>query len=233
MWFLLFLILAPFTPNMDLSISHFFFTPGVGFYNNVLFAALYSYGELFGLATGALTSLLFLLSFVRPKWKKWRAGSLAMTLTLVIGAGLITNIGFKGHWGRPRPKQIIEFEGKHHYRPFWKPNFHTGNDPQKSFPSGHAAMGCYFISLIFVGRRYQSRTLYYLGLFLTLFLGGGLMVARVAQGGHFFSDVLASALLMWYVAKGIDRFTWGAFLQRALCLKPDDTYLKLDEEQRV
>lgn len=208
MWILLLALLAPFTPTLDRHISGLFYAPDIGFYNNVFFYSLYKYGEIFGLATGAIASAVFLLSFLRPEWKKWRKGSLVMVLTLVIGAGLIVNSGFKEYWGRPRPKQIVEFGGKHEYRPFWKPNFQTQHDPQKSFPSGHVAMGFYFLSLCLVGRRYKNPTLFGAGLFLTLFLGGGLMIARVVQGGHFFSDVIISPLIMWYVAKGVDHYVF-------------------------
>lgn len=228
MWLLIFLLLAPFTPKIDLYLSSIFYTPGLGFYNNALFSILFNYGELFGLATGALASLVLLLSFIGSRWKKWRSGALAILLTLVVGAGLITNVGFKGFWARPRPKQIYEFGGKHSYQPFWHPQLQSRQDPQKSFPSGHVAMGCYFFSLVYIGRRYRKRFFFFLGIFLTSFLGGGLMIARIAQGGHFFSDVFASAVLMWYMAKIIDRITWGEFAQRILHPKQPDIYLKPD-----
>ncbi len=153
--------------------------------------------------------MCFLCSFLRPQWKKWRAGAAAIILTLVIGAGLITNVGFKGYWGRPRPKQIVEFGGKYHYKPFWRPHLNTRQEPQKSFPSGHVAMGFYFLSLVLVGRRSRSRFLLHTGIILTTVLGGGLMVARVAQGGHFVSDVIAAAVLMWYISIAIVRLTSG------------------------
>jgi lipid A 4'-phosphatase len=225
MWILLFLFFAPFTPTVDLYISGLFYTPGQGFYDNLFFHYLFKYGELFGLATGGLASLAFLLTSLKPKWKKYRRGFLAMILTLALGAGLITNMGLKQYWGRPRPKQVIEFGGKHLYRPFWRPDFNTRHDPQKSFPSGHVAMGFYFLSCCLMGRRYKSNALFWSALFLTLFLGGGLMVGRVAQGGHFVSDVIASLLIMWYVARTVDKclFTWGGSLQRALCVKQRGT----------
>lgn len=217
MWILLLALLAPFTPTLDFYCTGVFYCPETGFYNNAFFACLFQYGELFGLATGGLASGIFALSIFHRKWKKWRRGALAMVLTLVIGAGLITNLGLKGYWGRPRPKQVVEFGGKHVYRPFWNPDFHTRHDPQRSFPSGHVAMGFYFLSLCLVGKRYNSLLLKNTGLFLAIFLGGGLMVVRVAQGGHFFSDVIVSPILMWYVAKGVDRWVftsegWGARL---------------------
>jgi lipid A 4'-phosphatase len=208
MWFLLLALLAPFTPAIDLYCAHAFYSPESGFYNNTLFIILFKYGELFGLATGGMACAALVLSFCHRDWKKWRRGAMAMVLTLVIGAGLITNLGLKGYWGRPRPKQIKEFGGHHSYRPFWRPNFHTRCDPQRSFPSGHVAMGFYFLSLWLVGKRYRIPLLKHMGLFFVAFLGGGLMLTRVAQGGHFFSDVVFSPILMWYVAKGID---WWVF----------------------
>jgi membrane-associated PAP2 superfamily phosphatase len=214
MWILFLALLAPITPFFDFYCAHFFYSQQNGFYNNAVFASLFQYGELFGLMTGVLTSGICVVSLFYKKWIYWRRGALAMVLTLAIGAGLIVNSGFKEYWGRPRPKQVIEFGGKHEYRPFWRPDFHT-TEPQRSFPSGHVAMGFYFLSLVLVGKRYRSRLLRNIGLVFVICLGGGLMVARVAQGGHFFSDVIVSPIVMWYVAKGIDWYLftsvgWGA-----------------------
>lgn len=226
MWILLLALFAPFTPTLDLYVAGYFYSPEYGFYDNVFFHGLFKYGEWFGLATGGAAASVFLITFFLPKWKKFRRGALAMVLTLVIGAGLITNVGFKGHWGRPRPKQIEEFGGTHLYRPFWRPNFHTKADPQKSFPSGHVAMGFYFLSLCLVGRRYNSKLMFNVGLFLTLLLGGGLMIARVAQGGHFVSDVIVSPILMWYVAKGIVKITWAGSARQGPGSKQSGTSAK-------
>ena len=74
--------------------------------------------------------------------------------------------------------------------------------PQKSFPSGHVAMGFYYLSLLLLAKR---AWLFYSALFLILFWGVGLMVTRVVQGGHFVSDVLASFVLMWLIACVADR----------------------------
>jgi lipid A 4'-phosphatase len=223
MWILLFALFAPFTPAIDMYVSGLFYSPETGFYDNLFFHYLFKYGEWFGLATGGAVFFIFLFTFVRPKWKKWRRGSLATVLTLIIGAGLITNVILKGCWGRPRPKQVIAFGGDNLYRPFWHPDFNTKHNPQRSFPSGHVAMGFYFLSLCLVGKRYQSKALFRTGLFLTLFLGGGLMVARIAQGGHFISDVCASPIIMWYVARASVWLTWVGSGQQALCAKLHDT----------
>lgn len=196
---------APFTPFLDLYISSLFFENGK-FHTNAFFDFLFNYGELFGFAICGSAGLVFVVSFFYPKWKRWRYGALVMVLTLVVGAGLITNSLLKANWGRSRPKQVIEFGGKHSYTPFWRPNFAVSH--QKSFPSGHVALGFYYLSLCLIAKRYQSRFLFYSGFILTFFWGGGLMIARLVQGGHFFSDVIISPLIMWYVALGFDRLVF-------------------------
>lgn len=224
MWILFFVLFAPFTPSIDLYVSSLFYSQGLGFYDNFFFHALFKYGEWFGLATGVTAMCLYVLSFFYKKLSKWRQGSLAMLLTLVIGAGLITNICLKGCWGRPRPKQITEFGGKVDYRPFWSPDFRSKDEPQKSFPSGHAAMGCYFLSMCLIGRRYRSKALFLTGLFLTILLGCGLMIGRVVQGGHFVSDVVASSVIMWYIAKGSVWLTWEGSARRSRYAKLFGTF---------
>lgn len=208
---LLFCALAPFTPDLDLWVSSQFFTPaltGKGtFYTNRFFDFLYSYGELFGLGLGGICASIFLLSLFSTSWKKWRRGALSLLLTLVVGAGILVNLGFKEHWGRPRPREVTEFGGKHYFRPFWSPHFGE-KDVQKSFPSGHVAMGFYYFSLAHTAKRYGKQWLYFAALFLILFFGVGLMIGRVVQGGHFLSDVLTSCLLMWVLSLAIDHYLW-------------------------
>lgn len=144
MLILFFILFAPFSPQIDLYVSSLFYSPEQGFCDPLFFHILFEYGEIFVIVTGALTSVMIALSFFWKRLKTWRRGALTLLLTLVLGAGLITNFGFKGHWARPRPKQIVEFGGKHAYRPFWHPHAQKKEDPQKSFPSGHVAMGFYF-----------------------------------------------------------------------------------------
>ena len=124
-------------------------------------------------------------------------------LTIIFGAGLIIDKSFKDHWGRPRPKQTIEFGGTQPFRPFYKPHFFNP-EPSKSFPSGHSSMGFYFFSLVFVGRRLGKRWLFQSATMLAIVLGALLCYTRMAQGGHYFSDVLMSAAIMWWTALFFD-----------------------------
>lgn len=207
---LLLLLLAPFTPKIDLFLSSLFYKEE-HFYNPPLFQFLYIYGESFGFFIGGISVLVVLLSWFYKPLKKYRRPCLAFLCTLAIGAGLLTNVLFKGYWGRARPKETIEFGGKYEYRPFYQPNF-SPPEPQKSFPSGHVAMGFCYISFCFSFKRQKEKWLYYIALPLTLFSGVGLMIARVAQGGHFFSDVFFSLILIWLVALLMDYIFYNRFL---------------------
>ncbi len=190
--------IAPFTPAIDLAIARHFFSEGT-FYENGFTAFLYRYGEITAFFFGGAATLLFLLSSMKPTWKKWRQPALVLTLTFILGAGVIVHAVFKEHWGRPRPKHLVEFGGADSFRPFWSPNFNT-EEPKKSFPSGHVAVGFYYLALCLVGRRIGSRALILTGICLTVFFGFGLFFARLAKGGHFFSDALFSVLIMWLSA---------------------------------
>lgn len=195
--------LAPLTPFLDMEIARFFYD-GAHFVDNGWTRFLYRYGEIFGFICGGFACAIYLLSWGVASLKKWRKGALCLGLTLILGAGITVNMVLKEYWGRPRPKQVEEFGGKSLFLPFYKPHLQQKEDPHKSFPSGHATMGFYYFSLCLVGRRYGSRALFVLGLTLTIGLGVGLSLTRIAQGGHFFSDTVIAALVMWLTALFVD-----------------------------
>lgn len=67
-------------------------------------------------------------------------------------------------------------------------------------------MGFYFFSLALVARRLNYNKTFWIALALALSLGILLSLARIAQGGHFVSDTLVSALVMWLSAYACDRW---------------------------
>lgn len=193
--------------ELDLFFSYLSYHSDTGLFTSspyILF--FYRYGELFGWGLALLSLAILILSFLRPSYKRYQKPTLLLVLTFVIGCGLLINVFFKDHWGRPRPRQIKEFGGTEEYRPFYSPNWQWSKNPWTSFPSGHAAMGFYFITLAILGKRYQSPPLLIAGIFLTLFFGLSLSYARIAQGGHFFSDVVASLAIMWITPLTIRKF---------------------------
>jgi membrane-associated PAP2 superfamily phosphatase len=202
-----FLILAPFTPWVDLSLAHFFFKFSndhiARFMKNPLLDFLFDWGPMPANLLALASAAALICSYLVPRLKKWRNPCLVLLLAYVIGAGVITNGILKEYWGRPRPKQVEQFGGTQAFRPFFLPDF-TNPLPSKSFPCGHCSLGFYFFALFLVGKRLRKPWLWKIGLTLALLLGIALSLSRMAQGGHFFSDTLFSALLMWYTALAID-----------------------------
>jgi len=205
---LIMVILAPFTPWLDKGIENYFYNKDVGFVSNEFIAFVYNYLILPADIVFAFALVLYLLSFFKKNWKTWRKPSLALILAFAIGAGFVAHALLKDHWGRPRPKQVIEYGGTQEFRPFYKPNFFHQPYPSKSFPCGHCLSGFYFFSLAFAGQRLGKKWLFWSGIFLAVSLGGILSYTRMAQGGHFLSDTLFSALIMWYSALICDWFLW-------------------------
>lgn len=205
--FLLFLV---FSPSLDLWSANCFYHPDVaaagGFSQAPWVLFMYRYGVLlcWPFALAALTILVG--SSVYPRWKRWRFVALAYLLTMAIGPGLLVHEVFKDSWNRPRPLQTENFMGPYPFRPLYAPDFSPSDqEPRRSFPSGHASGGFVFFSLYFSGRRYGYRVLAVGGLLLGLFWGGALGFARMAQGGHYLSDIVTTGILVLLVAWATDR----------------------------
>lgn len=213
---LLLAIITPFTGSLDLAISRYFYTNH--FQSNPWFDFIYNDGILPAWLT-VIASLVVLIGsqWIHP-WKQWRRAAWVLILTLAIGSGLLVHLMLKDHWGRPRPKQVIEFGGSQAFRPYYEPNFFHQPEPSKSFPCGHCTMGFYFFSLALIGRCHQSKKVYYGGMILAWSLGILLGWARIAQGGHFFSDVFVSAVIMWITALVLMKFLYYPYeREHSLC----------------
>lgn len=195
------ILLTPFTPFLDLTTSNFFFNKETSsFVQHPFLKAIYHLGVLPGLLTAAIALFFLVGTFFCTSWKRFLAPALSLILTLAIGSGLIINTILKENWNRPRPKQTLQFGGQQKYRPYYLPNLDTPIEPSKSFPSGHASMGFYFFSLSLIFLRHKRKKLFIYVTIISIILGGLLSFTRIAQGGHFFSDVIISAFIMWLTA---------------------------------
>ncbi|MGE4281157.1 MAG: phosphatase PAP2 family protein, partial [Magnetospirillum sp.] len=113
-----------------------------------------------------------------------------LLLSLALGPGLIVNLLLKENWGRPRPSTIRDFGGDNYFvPPLVLSNQCDGNC---SFSSGHGALGFWPVAVaLLVPPPWR-------GAALAAALAFGVMVGfvRIAQGGHFFSDVVFSAVVV-------------------------------------
>lgn len=193
---IIFIAIAPFTPTLDLAIARFFYENG-SFQKNGFLTLFYKWGTWPAwLAAG----------FFIWKLKVYKKFAVLYIATFALGAGFFTNALLKNFWQRPRPVQTLEFGGFSPYHTFWTPLTENLMEPCRSFPCGHATMGFIFITLCMIGYRTKDKILFYSGVFLTLFLGLGLSITRIAQGGHYFSDTLASFLVMWLTTISVDAY---------------------------
>lgn len=210
---LLMAIITPFTPMLDLAITREFYDSGKGFASNAFYDFMFVYGVIPADIVAGLAVIILLLSYISSYWKTWRSSALVLILTLAVGAGFITHVILKDHWGRPRPKQVIEFGGMQPFRPYYEPNFFHQPEPSKSFPCGHCSTGFYFFALALLGKRWNNKAVYWFGMGLAVSLGVALSLTRIAQGGHFLSDTLMTALIMWLTALTFD---WLLFSDKNL-----------------
>ena len=193
---------------IDLAVQSRFFRDGEWFQKDAfLWKTLYVYGTLPTLMVVLVALVALVLSFGKAKWVPWRKAAAYLVLCLVVGPGLIINAGFKENWGRPRPRAIEPFGGQYaHERVFQ----YDASSPGKSFPCGHCSMGFYFFAAgMLLGTK--NRRWGWMAMAATLVLGVLIGMARVAQGGHFLSDVLWSGgfclltSLSLFYALGLDR----------------------------
>ena len=178
-------------PQTDISIANYFWNSGwhdkTGWYGLVYYGVYW----LSPIIVVALLSLLVYLYLTSSK--KFKKCTIFFLLTcILLGPGLVVNGIFKDHWGRARPSQITEFNGKESFvLPFV---ISQACHKNCSFVSGHASFGFVLFALAYVFQRRR-----YLIAFSSFTLGWIIGYVRMAQGGHFFSDVLYSWLITWFV----------------------------------
>ncbi|GFO70719.1 phosphatase PAP2 family protein [Geomonas limicola] len=183
--------------GLDLGLEQRFYlaAPNWGIGNLDPWRFLYRFGiwPSYLLSSGAL--VLLVAGFFSAKALLFRKSALFMVLLMLLGPGLLVNAVFKDHWGRPRPRQMQLFGGD---RPFHQPWERGIDGAGRSFPSGHASAGFYLIAPYFVLRaRDRRRAL--LALAAGLCYGAIMGVARMAQGGHFPTDVLWAGGIVYLV----------------------------------
>jgi membrane-associated PAP2 superfamily phosphatase len=149
----------------------------------------YAYSLIITAAIGSLITIT--LAYFWPKFQQFRRPATYLLLVIALGPGLVVNLVFKDHWGRPRPSHMTEFGGHHEYIP----PLQLGHTGEKSFTCGHCSVGFAFFALYFLSRKRKD---FYLA--LTVVFGLTLGLTRMSAGGHFLSDILWSGYLVFFVA---------------------------------
>ena len=124
-------------------------------------------------------------------------------IALVINNLIIINLILKNLWGRARPNEVLQFGGKEDFTPWFKIADNCSSNC--SFVSGDSSVGFALVVLYFV-----TNNKYYM--YLAVFFGIIFGVVRIAEGGHFFSDVLFSGVIVFvfsFLIKNIFKKYYG------------------------
>ena len=187
-------------PTLDLTVSAWFYRPpgspgwhGFAADQFAVVAVIHGAVPWFGRTATLLGLLLAVFWRLRPgpvnlRW--WRRG-LMLSLLMVLGTGVVVNAILKENWGRPRPVDVQTFGGAGTFEPALHPSNQCNSNC--SFVSGHAATGFTLLALGLLGAPATRRRWLLWGLAAGLSTGA----LRIAQGGHFLSDVLFSGLVIW------------------------------------
>lgn len=136
------------------------------------------------------------LGFTAPHW-------LFLGICLGVGPGLVANLMFKDQWGRARPKQVVEFGGS---RTFTPPILFSKECPRNcSFVSGEASSTYvpFFAAAVMIPQ--AAVPLAAAGVAMGLAAGA----VRMAQGGHFLSDVIFAGVFMALTVLIVRRIMFG------------------------
>ncbi len=113
--------------------------------------------------------------------------------TLALGPGLVSNLLLKNYWGRSRPVDIVQFGGQDHFVAWWDPRGDcTANC---SFVSGDVSGAIWTLApAALVPPSWRAAA------YGTAAVFGALIgLARMAFGGHFFTDVVFAGLFTYLI----------------------------------
>lgn len=168
-----------------------------------LWKFMYHYGNILPNACGITAGILLLASVLIKKKtdffsKQAKRKIIFVFLLFFLVPGLIVQTS-KVVWGRPRPVEITQFGGTFDFLTPFEPRFdRAGNkNSTNSFPSGHAANAFYMIFPFYVAKKRKALIFGSFGLVYGILMA----ITRVVQGGHFLSDVVTSAFIVYIIAE--------------------------------
>jgi len=179
-----------FYPQIDITISSFFYKDG--FYLRGSFFERFFYRSV-PIIVSVLTVgsiFLFIYNFIKKKNILGidKKTILYILLVLSLAPGLIVNSLLKEEWGRARPMDIVEFGSTKTFTPAFILSDQGGN----SFSSGHGAAAFSVLGFALLAR---SRKKFWIALALSY--GVAVSFARIIGGGHYLSDNVTSFFIVY------------------------------------
>ena len=189
-------------PELDLKLSALFYDASARSFplKDDALAAFARDGAMWivwGIALPSILALLFkLVRPVRPLLLSGRA-IVFLLVTFALSSGVLANLAFKSHWGRPRPVVVRQFDnGKFtplDFMPWWDPRGECAHNC--SFFSGEGSAAFWTMApAALTPPAWRPLAFGAAALF-------GLLtsVLRMAFGGHFFTDIAAAGVVTFLV----------------------------------
>lgn len=191
-------------PGLDLIVADWFHVDGAFFGASRAARAyrdVFWYGPFVVLAYAIVAALSRVARRPLPgaAWFTGR-GVAYMVVSLLLGPGLLVNVGLKDHWGRPRPVQVSQFGGPMEFRPIWRTDGACATNC--SFVSGEVSTDAWLLAPASLAPPPLRAPAFAMAIAATALTALG----RMAFGGHFLSDCLLAALLSALVTQALYRF---------------------------
>ncbi len=178
-------------PGIDLWFSGLFYADGFLAGKLAAFTGLRDFWRNMTAVIAIVLVVVLLIKLVWPhRTSLLRPRDIVFILsTLIIGPGIVTNLIFKDHWGRPRPYQVVDFGGSDPFVGVWKITHYCSHNC--SFVSGEGSSAMWLVTLaVLLPPRLRAT-----GIKVLLALGAAFSLNRVLFGAHFLSDVM----LAWWI----------------------------------
>jgi len=200
--FIIFAIFCVIFSDVDLWLTSLFYVDEQGFPLNDNLAVQVIYNVFRYMPAFLLPAMLIMLAapwFIKSL-KGTRKYTSFLLLVLLVGPGIVVHPILKDNWDRPRPRDVQEFGGQYQFQPAFIPAENGGKN--KSFASGHGAMGFYFIAFAWI---FRKRRYFIAG----LAIGSVVSLGRIVQGGHFISDVLTAGFIVYFTCQLLSYWILG------------------------
>ena len=176
-------------PELDLKLAALFYDPATNSFplkDNKLAMVARDAAMWIAWAFTLPAFVALIAKLIRPTQKLMISGRAMafLLITMLLTAGVLTNLIFKSHWGRPRPVVVTEFQGPWQFKAWWDPR---GVCPRNcSFFSGEAGTAFWTYAPAALAPPAWRPLAYTAATAFGLATG----VLRMAFGGHFFTDVI-------------------------------------------
>lgn len=189
--------------RLDFALADLFYIQGQGFigrHNDFLEDALHDRAKQLTIVIGVLAIGGFLLSLLPTRLRPLRRQLGYLVLAMGLSTSFVTPL--KKLTQMHCPWSLEQYGGVEHFSGLLEPRAQPVEKAGKCWPGGHAAAGFALLALFFVWRDRYPR-LANGALVFAIGLGCLFSLVRMAQGAHFLSHNLWTALLSWLICLGL------------------------------